>query len=49
MTNFDNIPDDARIILHPLPDNPIHKSDVAATYVGGYFYCDGYSVEDPDQ
>lgn len=47
--DFDQIEDGARITLYPLPDNPLHSKPVAATYAGGYFYCDGTDpTEGPD-
>lgn len=48
-TDFENLTDNQQITLHPLPDNPLHKKPVKATYAGGYFYCAGSPPEDgPD-
>lgn len=48
-TDFDQLPDGARITIHPLPDNPLHKKPVIATHQFGYFYCDGTDpMEGPD-
>lgn len=48
-TDFENLEDGARITLHPNSENPLHKKPVAATYSGGYFYCDGSDPADgPD-
>lgn len=40
-TDFDHLRNDEEIILHPRPNNPLHKKPVKAVHVGGYFYCDG--------
>lgn len=38
-----------RVRLHPTSDNPLHERPVEATYLGGYFWCDGTEREDgPD-
>ena len=48
-TDFENLEDGQRIILHPNDDNPLHKSPTLATFQNGYFYCDGTPPEDgPD-
>lgn len=48
-TDFETINDGDRIVLHPNDDNPIHKDKVTATFINGYFYCDGSKAEDgPD-
>lgn len=47
--DFDMLSDGDRIVLHPNNSNPLHKQSVAATYAGGYFYCDGTPPEEgPD-
>lgn len=41
--------DNDRVLLTPLPGNPLHKKPVMATYWSGYFYCDGSNkVDGPD-
>ena len=48
-TDFDNIKNFDRVVLHPNNKNPLHKKQVVATFVDGYFYCDGSSPENgPD-
>lgn len=48
-TDFENIENDSRVTLHPLPDNPLHRKPVGAFFSNGYFYCDGNKGEDgPD-
>lgn len=48
-TDFDKIPDGARVTLHPNEGNPLHKQPVKAIYQSGYFYCDGSpAIEGPD-
>lgn len=48
-TDFENLTDGASIILHPRPENPLHKRDIRSTYSGGYFFCEGTDpVEGPD-
>lgn len=48
-TDFENITENARIILHPADANPIHRQPVMATHMRGYFYCDGTDPENwPD-
>lgn len=48
-TDFEALEDGARLVLYPTEDNPLHKEPVAATYSGGFFYCDGTSEEEgPD-
>lgn len=39
--DFENIADYDKVILFPLPDNPLHATPVYATYMSGYFYCEG--------
>ena len=47
--DFENLQDGDRIVLHPNGDNPLHRKPIAATYQGGYFYCDGSPAhEGPD-
>ena len=49
MTDISQLPDGARVRLHPNDANPLHKKPVLATYSGGYFYCDGSDPMDgPD-
>ena len=40
-TDFEAIPDGARIRLHPADANLIHRAPVLATRLGDYFYCEG--------
>lgn len=40
-TDFENIPQDAQIVLHPADANFIHREPVRATYMNGMFYCEG--------
>ena len=40
-TDFENLEDGQRIVLHPNEMNPLHKEPVTATFSGGYFFCDG--------
>lgn len=40
-TDFDAIPDGARIRLHPADANFIHLEPVVAERIGDGFYCDG--------
>lgn len=48
-TDFDLLDDGQEITLYPLPDNPLHKRPVRATFQSGYFYCKGTPPEDgPD-
>jgi hypothetical protein len=48
-TDFEAIEDGARVELFPNADNPLHKRAIKATYVSGYFYCDGSNpVDGPD-
>ena len=48
-TDFDNIPDDTRITLHPRENNPLHKKPVEAIYARGCFYCTGSDpLDGPD-
>lgn len=48
-TDFDQIPNDSRVTLHPRPDNPLHDKPVGAFFSNGYFYCDGNDGADgPD-
>ena len=38
-----------RVRLYPKADNPIHKTPKAATFLDGYFFCDGSDPRDgPD-
>jgi len=47
--DFQNIEDGQSVILHPRPDNPLHKRPVKAVQQSGYFYCDGTDpMEGPD-
>ena len=48
-TDFESLQDGDRMMLYPNGANPIHKHPTAATYSGGYFYCDGSNPMDgPD-
>lgn len=48
-TDFENLSNGDQITLHPLPNNPLHKKPVKATYQSGYFYCEGTDpTEGPD-
>ena len=48
-TDFENLADGARVILHPNSSNPLHNTPITATYQAGYFYCDGSDPRDgPD-
>ena len=38
--DFDALNDGDRVILYPLPTNPLHKKPVRASYQSGFFYCD---------
>lgn len=44
-TDFENLEDGDRVVLHPNESNPLHNSPVKATYVSGYFYCDETNPE----
>ncbi|QBX34619.1 hypothetical protein E4191_07755 [Paracoccus liaowanqingii] len=39
--DFENIPEDVVVILHPADANLIHREPVKATRLGDYFYCAG--------
>jgi hypothetical protein len=39
-TDFENIPDNARVMLYPYSDNPLYKTNHKALFSNGYFYCD---------
>ena len=39
--DFENIPENAAVILHPADANLIHRDPVEATRLGDYFYCEG--------
>lgn len=43
--DFENIPEGARIRLHPADANLIHREPVLATRIGNYFYCDDSDPE----
>ena len=48
-TDFQTLDDGDEIILHPLPNNLIHKCPVKATLQSGYLYCEGSPAEEgPD-
>ena len=48
-TNIESLEDGTRVVLRPLPSNPIHNDPVAAMYLNGCFWCDGSSPADgPD-
>lgn len=40
-TDFQNLTDGDTVILQPNDANPIHKKPVKATFLSGYFYCEG--------
>lgn len=49
MTDFDFNANDVRVKLYPNDANPIHRAPVMATYLSGYFYCDGTDpLDGPD-
>lgn len=33
-----------KVMLYPKENNPIHKKPVMATYIDGYFYCEGSDI-----
>ena len=39
-TDFENIEDGTRLMLHPNASNPLHNKPMLATFISGYFYCD---------
>nr|WP_111299392.1 hypothetical protein [Paracoccus saliphilus] len=43
--DFQNIPEDAEIILHPADANLIHREPVKAMRIADYFYCEGSDAE----
>lgn len=48
-TDFETLKDGARIVLHPRPENPLHRYPIKALYMSGYFYCEGTPAEEgPD-
>jgi hypothetical protein len=48
-TDFENLKDGEKIVLHPNAQNPLHKKPVRAIYDKGYFYCKGTNpMEGPD-
>ena len=49
MNAIDELYDGARVRLVPLPENPLHRRPVLATFSGGYFFADGTPPEEgPD-
>ena len=48
-TDFEILEDGEIVILHPLPDNPLHKRPIRAVLAGRYFFCEGTDPMDgPD-
>lgn len=43
--DFENIPEDADVILHPAEANPVHREPVKAMRIGIYFFCEGTDPE----
>ena len=43
--DFENIPEDADVILHPADANLIHREPVKATRQGAYFFCESTDSE----
>lgn len=49
VTDLNTLMDGQRVLLKPLPGNPLHKAPVMATFSSGYFYCDSTDPMDgPD-
>lgn len=47
--DFDALNDGDRVILFPNATNPLHKKPVHASYLSGFFYCDGTDpLDGPD-
>ncbi len=43
--DFQNIPEDVDVILHPADANLIHREPVKAMRIADYFYCEGSDPE----
>lgn len=48
-TDFTELSNGDTVFLHPNEQNPIHQVKTKATYLDGYFYCEGTNpMEGPD-